>query len=287
MKGIDISMHNGAIDFNAVKNSGVEVVIIKATEGVEYIDPFLEEHYNGANNSGLNLGFYHFMSEKTNPSQQAKDFWNAIKDKEFNVIPVLDIEVNTFGRNAREITDRCLEFLTKFKELSGLDCCIYTGGYFGRDNLDSRIKSYPAWIAHYGVDKPMETGFNKVAGHQYTEHGACNGINGRVDLNNFTEEILIKESKPVESPKIESNYDSEYAESGNATILVSDLRVRTEPKLTAETVAYYQKGEVIKNYDRVVHNDGYVWIRYKGASGNYRYVAVKDLRTGKRFANCY
>lgn len=43
LKGIDISMHNGAIDFNAVKNDGVKVVIIKATEGIKYIDPWLEK----------------------------------------------------------------------------------------------------------------------------------------------------------------------------------------------------------------------------------------------------
>ena len=140
MKGIDISTHNGSIDFNAVKNSGVEVVIIKATEGVDFVDNRLQEHYVKASSTGLHIGFYHFMSEKTNPVQQANDFWDAIKDKKFDVIPCLDIEVNNYGRSAAEITDRCLQFLNQFKLISGYDCMIYTGGYFGRDNLDSRIK---------------------------------------------------------------------------------------------------------------------------------------------------
>ena len=141
MKGIDISTHNGSIDFNAVKNSGVEVVIIKATEGVDFVDNRLQEHYVKASSTGLHIGFYHFMSEKTNPVQQANDFWDAIKDKKFDVIPCLDIEVNNYGRSAAEITDRCLQFLNQFKLISGYDCMIYTGGYFGRDNLDSRIKN--------------------------------------------------------------------------------------------------------------------------------------------------
>ena len=190
MKGIDISTHNGSIDFNAVKNSGVEVVIIKATEGVDFVDNRLQEHYVKASSTGLHIGFYHFMSEKTNPVQQANDFWDAIKDKKFDVIPCLDIEVNNYGRSAAEITDRCLQFLNQFKLISGYDCMIYTGGYFGRDNLDSRIKCYPGWIAHYGVDYPMDTGFPLV-GHQYTETGRVNGINGNVDINNFNEGIFL------------------------------------------------------------------------------------------------
>ncbi|MDU1422601.1 GH25 family lysozyme [Clostridium sporogenes] len=200
MKGIDISMHNGNINFNAVKNSGASVVIIKATEGVQYVDPFLGQHYNGARSQGLNIGFYHFMSEKTDPTQQAVDFWNAIKDKQFNVIPTLDIETNNQGRSSKSISNRCIQFLTKFKSLSGHDCMIYTGGYFGRDNLDSRVKKYKGWIAHYGVNTPMATGFS-VVGHQYTEDGRINGVSTRVDINNFTDGIFIGSKNTIQETK--------------------------------------------------------------------------------------
>ena len=190
MKGIDVSSHNRNINWNSVKNDGVEVVVIKATDGVDFTAIMVNQHYIGAKNVGLNIGFYHFMSEKTDPYRQAEDFYNCIKDKSYNVIPTLDIEVNNYGRSAAEITDRCLTFLNRFKELSGQDCMIYTGGYFGRDNLDSRIKKYKGWIAHYGVNSPMETGF-RVVGHQYTETGRVNGVNGNVDINNFNEGIFL------------------------------------------------------------------------------------------------
>ncbi|ENK0557666.1 peptidoglycan-binding protein [Clostridium botulinum] len=199
MRGIDISMHNNNINFVQVKNAGINVVIIKATEGVQYVDPYLNTHYNGAKAQGMNIGFYHFMSEKTDPAQQAVDFWNAIKSKQFNIIPTLDIETNSMGRSAKEISDRCIQFLTKFKALSGYDCLIYTGGYFGRDNLDGRVKKYKGWIAHYGVNSPMTTGFT-VVGHQYTEDGRINGVNTRVDLNNFENGIFIgKATNAVET----------------------------------------------------------------------------------------
>ena len=199
-KGIDISMHNGTVNFSAVKSSGCNIVIIKATEGVDYVDPCLNQHYNGARTQGLNIGFYHFMSEKTDPVQQAVDFWNAIKDKQFNILPTLDIETNNQGRSAKQISDRCIEFLNKFKALSGYDCMIYTGGYFGRDNLDSRVKKYKGWIAHYGVNTPMQTGFS-VVGHQYTEDGRINGVSTRVDMNNFTDGIFIGSKNTIQETK--------------------------------------------------------------------------------------
>ncbi|HID0814612.1 TPA: GH25 family lysozyme [Clostridium botulinum] len=200
MRGIDISMHNNNINFAQVKNAGINVVIIKATEGVQYVDPYLNTYYNGAKAQGMNIGFYHFMSEKTDPAQQAVDFWNAIKGKQFNVIPTLDIETNNQGRSQKQISDRCIEFLNKFKALSGIDCMIYTGGYFGRDNLDSRVKKYKGWIAHYGVNKPMQTGFVAV-GHQYTEDGHINGISTRVDINNFTDGIFIGSQNIIQETK--------------------------------------------------------------------------------------
>ncbi len=191
IKGIDISNNNSISNLCAARGEGYEVCIIKATEGVNWIDPKLDSNYNSAKSAGFKIGFYAFMSEKTSPTQQAIDFYNAIKDKQYEVSPCLDIENNKLNRNAAQITDRCLEFLAKFKELSGLDCMIYTGGYFGRDNLDSRIKGYKAWIAHYGVNTPMATGFREIVGHQYTEHGRVQGINNNVDLNNFTEGIFL------------------------------------------------------------------------------------------------
>ena len=201
LKGIDIANCDGVIDFKKVKQAGINTVIIKATEGVNFKDSNLETNYKGAKAQGFNLGFYHFMSEKTGPAAQANDFWNAIKDKEFNIFPCLDIETNNMNRSCKEISDRCIEFLEEFKRLSGYDCMVYTGGYFGRDNLDSRVKKYNGWIAHYGVNKPMQTGF-KVVGHQYSETGKVPGINANVDMDNFTEDIFIGSAKkPVPTTK--------------------------------------------------------------------------------------
>ena len=60
-RGIDISNWQGSINFSEVKNSGIEIVYIEATEGNFYTDPYLQEFYDGASNNGLLIGFYHFL----------------------------------------------------------------------------------------------------------------------------------------------------------------------------------------------------------------------------------
>lgn len=95
--------------------------------------------------------------------------------------------------------------------------------------------------------------------------------------------VKIEENQVSEPSSIRK----EYAQSGNATVLVDKLNVRTNPSINAEIVASYEKGETIYNYNRVYEADGYRWIRYMGASGNYRYVAVRELATNKKYANCY
>ncbi|EPY2285787.1 GH25 family lysozyme [Clostridium sporogenes] len=291
MKGIDISMHNGNINFNAVKNSGTSVVIIKATEGVQYVDPYLTTHYNGAKAQELNIGFYHFMSEKTDPAQQAIDFWNAIKDKQFNVIPVLDIETNNQGRSSKAISDRCIEFLTKFKALSGYNCLIYTGGYFGRDNLDSRVKQYPGWVAHYGVNTPMATGFS-VIGHQYTESGKVNGVNGNVDLNNFTDKIFISANKINNSSNSNRSTSTIYGKHSLISSLQQEITRQGFGNLYADGIAGDNtldaapickpnaRGGITKTIQQMLINIGYPVGSYgaDGVYGNGTETAVKALQ---------
>lgn len=207
--GVDISEHNGYINFDQLNNSDCHAVIIKATEGVDFVDSALDRYTNGVDNSNIeHIGYYHFMSERTNPTQQAIDFYNAIKDRYYDIMPCLDIEVNNYNRCSMEITNRCLEFITKFKELSGQNVMIYSGAFFARDNLDMRIKTQPLWVASYGRS-PISTGFVNTVGWQYTETGHIGGINGYVDLNDFNDNMLLSNANVVPSiPSTPTDYMS-------------------------------------------------------------------------------
>ncbi|WP_143314468.1 glycoside hydrolase family protein [Clostridium sp. HBUAS56017] len=88
-------------------------------------------------------------------------------------------------------------------------------------------------------------------------------------------------------PQPVSQEPYEYDESGTASVCVDKLNVRTAPSLGGEIVASYGYGEEF-TYNHVIIAEGYTWVRYTGASsGEYRYVAVKNIGEDKRYANCY
>lgn len=186
-KGIDISHHNGSINFAKVKAAGIQLVYMKATEGTTFIDKNLEINYNGAKSAGLKTGFYHFLVGTSSPETQARNFYNNIKDKQSDLKPVLDVETNNF-----DVMDYTLRFIAEFKKLSNMDVCIYTYSDFIR-NLDYRLAKYTLWEANYyrnTFNLPSNNIWSSRAGHQYTDKGIIDGISTSVDLNEFTQDIL-------------------------------------------------------------------------------------------------
>ena len=229
MKGIDVSDHNGKINWSKVKSDGVELVCIKATEGTTYQDLWLENHYQGARSVGLFTGFYHFLVGTSQPESQALNFYNTIKEKKSDLLPCLDIEVSGFN-----VGDYALRFLKKFKELSGMGMVIYTGAYFSRDNLPMEIKqNCPLWLAHYGVE-PWKSnlvtlaGFTTLVGHQYTEKGKVNGISTDVDMNVFNESIFLNKADTsinnINSSINNVDWLAEYLKSWNWKAWVIELQ---------------------------------------------------------------
>ena len=57
-------------------------------------------------------------------------------------------------------------------------------------------------------------------------------------------------------------------------VLVNGLNVRAGPSTSSQKVAYYDKGQIIKSGDLIEEKEGRFWLRYKGGSGNYRYVCM-------------
>ena len=80
-QGIDISSWQGYVNFSAVKKSGIDIVYIKSSEGISYVNPYLEYSYKNAKSNGLKVGFYHYVTAKntTQARNQAifllKLFW--------------------------------------------------------------------------------------------------------------------------------------------------------------------------------------------------------------------
>lgn len=191
--GIDVSEYQGSINFNQVRNDGIEVVIIKASQGNDIIDPYFEEHAAAAAQAGMKIGYYHYLTavNETEAIQQADFFWSLIQNHQQDCYPVMDFE--SFGSLTHtQINAIAIAFMTRLEELSGLTPILYSDAYNVDTLWDDTLSRYPLWIADYSVSLPESTGnWSTWSGFQYSDKGRVSGIEGAVDLDYFQESILI------------------------------------------------------------------------------------------------
>lgn len=92
--GIDVSDYQGYVDYTKVKNSGIEIVYIKASQGSNIKDPYFDINYENAKANGLKVGFYHFMTATNTQEaeQEAKFFAYVISGKTPDCKLVMDYE---------------------------------------------------------------------------------------------------------------------------------------------------------------------------------------------------
>lgn len=168
-KFIDISEHNAILSYGGVATSNLKGVIIKATEGTTFIDHALETHYDGLNGS-IALGFYHYLTSTSSPQTQAQNFWNQIKDKNYQIIPVLDVEQDSLGDNTEDYTN---QFIEEFYKLSDQNMIIYSGRCFIEEHFSNSFKDENLWwVADYSANECPSINNCHVVGWQFTEDSA-------------------------------------------------------------------------------------------------------------------
>lgn len=202
-KGIDVSAYQGYIDYASVRNAGIDVVYIKASEGDYLEDPEFRNNYNNAKSNGLNIGFYHFVRARSEEEaiREAEFFSRVISGTEPNCRLAMDFEV--FGSlGTYEINNISKVFLEKTQELTGKEMVIYSNTYDARTIFSYELASkYPLWVAQYGVSIPSDNGkWENWVGFQYWDRGNVSGIDGNVDLDRFTEGIFLNSGGEVPKP---------------------------------------------------------------------------------------
>ena len=192
IKGIDVSGWQGNIDWQQVKDSGVEFVIIRVggrgtSEGNIYPDEMCQTYYAGAKAAGLKVGAYFFSQSVTveEAVEEAEYVLDAIKDWDVDMPVVYDWEY--IGDGARTdhmvaglLTEMAKAYCDTVKN-AGYDPMIYFGRSQSTDLLNlSELVDYGFWLAMYNpiMDYPY-----KIDIWQYTETGSVPGISGNVDLN--------------------------------------------------------------------------------------------------------
>ena len=201
-RGIDVSNWSGYINWREVRDAGIEVAIIQASEGTFYRDPYLHEFYNGAKENGIKVGFYHFFNPGSSPtpSEQARYFVDTIRGLDSDLKLVLDLE-QTGGLDNYEVTRQAIEFLEEVRNYSGLDVAIYTYTNFAQYNLYEGLglSEYPLWIAQLseGGPSPNPIWGNKYVAWQYSDTGRVRGINASTDLDLIYDGMFLDDREDI------------------------------------------------------------------------------------------
>ena len=201
-QGIDVSSWQGNINFAQVKNAGIDIVYIKSSEGVSYIDPYFERNYQNAKANDLKVGFYHYVTARTveEARNQANFFAKVISGKEPDCKLAMDFE--SFGNlSVNQINEISKVFLETLQNATNKEVLIYSNSYTARTILSSDLAIYPLWVANYGVSEPGGNDkWNTWVGWQYTSTGRVSGISGNVDRDKFTDGVLLSDNSPIPTP---------------------------------------------------------------------------------------
>lgn len=240
---IDVSTHNGVIDFQKVKAAGIDNVIIRCGftgYGKSHTlnkDERFETNYKNAKGAGLNVGAYYFSvaTSEADADREAAFVLSLLKDKQFELPIYYDVEdshdVTQPGVHPQNMLNLSKSALTAIVnrfcdtvEKAGWFVGIYSGKYWFRDKLDmSVLNRYTVWLAHWTAQTDYTGPF---ALWQYTDSGRVDGISGNVDMN-----ILYQDFAPV----------------------IKRLGLNGFPKQTAPTEPVILKGDV--NGDGSVTDD--------------------------------
>lgn len=192
--GIDVSEYQPQVDWQQVKEAGIDYVMVRlgyrgyGEAGTLVEDSMFRSHMEGASAVGLDVGVY-FFSQAVNEQEVLEEVQfvlEKIAEYEITCPVVFDTEeikfdtARTDNLTAKEFTDHCITFCDAVKE-AGYDTMIYANMKWMAFTLEmTRLAEYDKWFADY---EPLPQCPYEFSMWQYTETGTVAGIEGNVDLN--------------------------------------------------------------------------------------------------------
>lgn len=220
-KVIDISKHNGKIDFAQVKKA-VDFIFIRAGFGWSFhLDPRLDEYIKGCREYKIPFGLYCY-SYATNLNQ-AKVEVQGFLQKIQGLHPELPVVIDTEDADKWRLKngnpswgEKASMLLYQLREIerAGYYAMFYcsTSWYDQMVRREPALKKYDLWLAHWGIKEPSRP----CGVWQYTSDGTVPGIRGRVDMNYAYRDYptIIREKglngyiKPIQTPKVDKKEEA-------------------------------------------------------------------------------
>lgn len=186
--GIDISKWQGDVDFNALKEAGVEFVIIRVgtssgINGENLVDSKFEQNINGANKAGIPVGVYFYSYANSEDRAISDALWvvEQIKDYKVDLPIAFDWEnwsfYNEFNLSFFGLSNMADSFVKTLRD-AGYEGMLYSSKNYLEDIWFKG--DYPVWLAHYTTKTNYEGDYEFW---QLCNNGRVAGINGDVDIN--------------------------------------------------------------------------------------------------------
>lgn len=207
--GIDVSVHNGYVDYNKVKAAGYSFVMIRDGYGdtLSYpnqVDSRFEENYRNAKAAGMSIGAYHYMYATTveGAKREAEGMLSLLKGKQFDYPVSLDIEEQKQFNLSAVQKGAIIEAFISVLEQAGYYVVLYSYESFLNSIPITTLAKYDIWCANTSKTPSIRYGI-----HQYSFTGGVSGISGDVDLNRTEKNYpdIIKEAGLNGYPKTNAN----------------------------------------------------------------------------------
>ncbi|TJW03761.1 MAG: lysozyme [Mesorhizobium sp.] len=181
VRGIDVSHHQGRIDWRRVAADDVAFAVIKATEGGDHVDDAFAANLREARAAGIAVGAYHFFTFCRPGADQARNFLSTVPRDQPLLPPVVDIE---FGGNCpqrpspEQLNAELQAFLGPVEAAFGKTAIVYVTDE-AADAYGKQIVGRPHWLRSLAL-RPSQDDWIYW---QYHNRGRVDGISGDVDLN--------------------------------------------------------------------------------------------------------
>lgn len=182
--GIDVSYHQGTIEWSKVRRAGIKFAFIRVSDGLTVADREFARNWDNARAAKIARGAYQFFRPEQNAIEQADKLIAAIAHDKGELPPVIDVEA-TGGLRPVQIAKQVTLWIDRVRAKLRVEPIIYTSPDFWRDEVGGAdLTSQPLWIAHYTNDCPrVPVPWTRWTFWQYSKTGRVPGITGNVDLN--------------------------------------------------------------------------------------------------------
>lgn len=180
--GIDVSNHQGAIDWEAVAADDIEFAYLKATEGGDHVDRRFAENWDAARAAGLERGAYHYFTFCRPGAEQAANFLTVVPADPGAMPPALDLELagNCAARPTQEeMAAEVDAYLSAVEAGTGQSAVLYVGKDFAEAYPGIPAGDRLRWVQHVHRRPAVDDWWL----WQATVVARVDGIEGNVDLD--------------------------------------------------------------------------------------------------------